>query len=363
MTIAILTVCVVALLAFANGANDVSKGVATLAGTGRATYRTAIAWGTAWTLAGCLASIPIAAGMVRAFTSAVVAADVLGTAAFPIAVSAGSAAWVLLASATGLPVSTTHAITGAIVGYALTVGGPSSVHWPVLLLGVAAPLVLSPLASAAIAYGAYAVTARFSSACLCFDAATMPMTVARSGTLEATSVPSLVAAAAGCESSQGRSRFIAGATLHWGAGAALSFARGLNDNAKIAAMGVVGFSAVTSDLSQALIVTAAAMGIGGYVAGMRVSRTLGERVVHMEADTGLTAALVAASLVLAASIYTLPVSTTHVSTGAIVGAGLRQGARAVQWRPVLGLAAAWLVTLPTAAAFASLAAWLSRSVL
>ncbi|MFN2514383.1 MAG: inorganic phosphate transporter, partial [Pyrinomonadaceae bacterium] len=66
VTLAILTAIGAAVLAFANGANDVSKGVATLAGTGRASYRTAIAWGTLWTFAGGLASLVISVGLVNA---------------------------------------------------------------------------------------------------------------------------------------------------------------------------------------------------------------------------------------------------------------------------------------------------------
>ena len=72
-----VTLGVVAVLAFANGANDVSKGIATLAGSGRTSYRTAIAWGSVWTLAGGLSSLVIAVGFVTAFTSAIVSPDVL----------------------------------------------------------------------------------------------------------------------------------------------------------------------------------------------------------------------------------------------------------------------------------------------
>jgi PiT family inorganic phosphate transporter len=77
----------------------------------------------------------------------------------------------------------------------------------------------------------------------------------------------------------------------------------------------------------------------------------------MDQDTGLAAALVSAALVLAASFYTLPVSTTHVATGAIVGAGIRQGSGAVHWGRVSGLMGAWIVTLPVAAALAAFAWW------
>lgn len=137
----------------------------------------------------------------------------------------------------------------------------------------------------------------------------------------------------------------------------MSFARALNDTPKIAALGVVAFASVDGGVIGAFAVTAAAMVIASVAAGLRVSRTLGERVVRMHTDTGLAGALVTAGLVLAASFYILPVSTTHVSTGAIVGAGMRQGRGAVQWATVASLLGAWFVTLPLCAVLGGVATW------
>jgi PiT family inorganic phosphate transporter len=81
----------------------------------------------------------------------------------------------------------------------------------------------------------------------------------------------------------------------------------------------------------------------------------------MHQDTGPAGALVTAGLVLAASVYTLPVSTTHVSTGVIVGSGVRQGSRAVHWATVASLATARLVTLPASAMLGAAAIWLMRA--
>jgi PiT family inorganic phosphate transporter len=366
VTLAILTVLGAAVLAFANGANDVSKGVATLAGTGRTSYGRAIAWGTLWTFAGGLASLVISVGLVKAFTSAIVGPDVLSLPVFPLAVAAGAAAWVIFASSTGLPVSTTHALTGAIVGVALMAGGVGSVSWWVLLAAIAAPLALSPLISAAVGYGTYAVAARVSPVCVCIREDTFPNALGADGTstgaFATRMVVSTCTCAAGGGSLSGRSLsdgigLAPASMLHWGAAAALSFARGVNDNAKIAAIGALGLTAVHADLWIAFVGAAVAMAIGSYAAGLRVTRTLGEQVVRMDHDTGLAASLVSAALVLAASFYALPVSTTHVATGAIVGAGLRQDPAAVRWREVGGLMTAWIVTLPIAGALAALAAW------
>jgi PiT family inorganic phosphate transporter len=358
MTLAVLTILGAAALAFANGANDVSKGVGTLAGTGRASFRTAIAWGTLWTFAGGLAALVISVGLVKTFTSAIVGPDVLAMSTFPLAVAAGAAAWVLFASRTGLPVSTTHALTGAIVGVALVSGGASSVRWWMLLSAVAAPLALSPLVSAAIGYGVQAVARRVSPACVCVQDAILTGGVGVDGTMTGALVPQIVVSASGCAPAASGWRMLPADATHWGAAAALSFARGVNDNAKLAAIAALGFTGSGAPLWMTFVLTAAAMTMGSYAGGLRVTRTLAERVVHMDRDTGLAAALVPAGLVLAASFYALPVSTTHVSTGAIVGAGLRQGEGAVEWGRVMSLVIAWVATIPIAAAFAGAAAWL-----
>jgi PiT family inorganic phosphate transporter len=361
MTVAIFIVAVAAVLAFANGANDVSKGVATLAGSGRASYRSAIAWGALWTFVGGAASVVISVGLVTAFTSAIVGPDVLSMSSFPLAVALGAAAWVIFASVTGLPVSTTHALAGAIVGVALMAGGTGAVRWWVLLSSIAAPLALSPLVSALIGYGMHAVAERLSPACVCVEDDIHAYAAHADGTITGVLLPQIVTSSTGCSTAATGRRFMPAGALHWGAAAALSFARGVNDNAKLAAIAALGLSASGAPLWVAFAVTAAAMTIGSCAAGLRVTRTLGERVVHMDQDTGLAAVLVAAALVMTASFYALPVSTTHVSTGAIVGAGARQGNGAVEWRHVGSLAIAWVGTLPIAAGLAATAAWLMAS--
>lgn len=357
MTLALLTIVAGAALAFANGANDVSKGVATLAGTGRASYRAAIAWGTVWTLAGGMASLLISIGLITAFTSGLVSADVLAVPTFALAVAIGAFGWVMFASSTGLPVSTTHALTGAIVGVALVSGGASAIKWPALAVAIIAPLAISPLVAATAGYVVQAITGRLSPACVCIrdDLAIEPL--GADGALAARSVETMIATTAACDPADSRWVWMPAGTLHWASAAALSFARGVNDTAKIAAIAALGFSALGAELWLAFGATVAAMTAGSYVAGLRVTHTLGEGVVHMEQDTGLAAAFVGAGLVLAASFYTLPVSTTHVSTGAIVGAGLRQDGGSIEWRRLSGIAAAWVVTLPLAAALAAIANW------
>jgi len=138
-------------LAAANGANDVSKGIATLAGAGVTRYQIAIAWGVAATLAGSLLALNLAARITRLFSSGIVAAT--PTDAFVLAVLAGALTWVVIATAASLPISTTHAIVGALVGASLLLD-PQALQLRALLPRVVTPLlasvVLSYLVSAAI---------------------------------------------------------------------------------------------------------------------------------------------------------------------------------------------------------------------
>lgn len=103
-------------LAAANAANDVSKGVATLAGAGVARYRTAILWGTGSTLVGAIASAAFAERIL--FSRGIVAGPPAPV--FALAVLVGATAWVCFATATRSPVSTTHAILGALIGAGLS---------------------------------------------------------------------------------------------------------------------------------------------------------------------------------------------------------------------------------------------------
>src|SRR5690242_4936423 len=113
------TFILVLALAYSNGTNDVSKAIATLVGSGVTHYQTAIAWGTGWTILGASASAVVAAAMVNTFSKSLVQPNTLIQPAAVLSILAGTMAWILFASRTGLPVSTTHALTGAMVGTGL----------------------------------------------------------------------------------------------------------------------------------------------------------------------------------------------------------------------------------------------------
>jgi phosphate/sulfate permease len=131
-------------LAAANGANDVSKGVATLAGAGVTRYRTAVLWGATTTFVGALISSSFAERMNTLFSRGIVTTP--PTMSFAMAVLAGALAWVGIATLARLPVSTTHAIVGALIGAGVQ-PSPGAVNWSVLLTGVTVPLLASVVVS------------------------------------------------------------------------------------------------------------------------------------------------------------------------------------------------------------------------
>jgi PiT family inorganic phosphate transporter len=136
---------------------------------------------------------------------------------------------------------------------------------------------------------------------------------------------------------------------HFLSAGAVSFARGLNDTPKIAALLLVGELLAPG---RALVGVGLAMAIGGWVSARRVAETMSRRVTRMNPNQGLTANLVTALLVVVASRFGLPVSTTHVSCGSLFGIGAVT--RQAHWKTIGQILLAWVVTLPLAGLLAAL---------
>jgi PiT family inorganic phosphate transporter len=145
-------------------------------------------------------------------------------------------------------------------------------------------------------------------------------------------------------------------SLHFLSAGAVSFARGLNDTPKIAALLLV---ASALDIRWGLVAAAVAIGVGGLLNARRVAETMSHKITGMNPGQGFAANLSTALLVTTASIHGLPVSTTHVSVGSLLGMGIVTGL--AKWKPVLGVLASWIITLPCAALLSGLACWLVRS--
>jgi PiT family inorganic phosphate transporter len=336
-------------MAAANGANDVSKGVATLAGSGVTAYRTAIIWGTLTTLLGAVLSIRLAGEMSRLFSEGIV--DAPPTTGFALAVLLGAASWVALASVARLPVSTTHSIVGSLVGAGLVLA-PSSIRWDGVAQKALLPLLLSVLAAYAVSV-ALAVTAQaFSGGRPGRRAPVAARTPARAPATGPDPQSRPEPRSAAHASARSRSDRVLGG-LHWISSGAVSCARGLNDTPKIAAVG--GFALIPNGYSAATVSLLVAGGMAvGSLAGVPVARRLGEKVVKMTHTEGFTANLTTAGLVGAGAVLALPMSTTHVSTGAIAGSAGRQ-LRRLSGRTIRDFLIAWTVTPFVSGAVAALA--------
>ncbi|HEY8073052.1 MAG TPA: inorganic phosphate transporter [Labilithrix sp.] len=341
-------------LAWANGANDVSKGIATLVAGGVTGYRRAILWGTAWALAGSLAAAFFATAMVATFGSAFVVVGVTPTAATGLAVVVGAAAWVVIATRTGMPVSTTHAIVGSLAGVTTAAFGSSAVAWSHVATKIVLPLLVSPAAGFVATWLALRVARRAAPAADCICAVVhAPVTTA--GAVASIALEVTTAPAEECATNRGGLQLRLD-HAHWLTSGATSFARALNDTPKIVALVVAGGAVGERAL---FLGVALAMAAGSLMGGLRVSRVLAEEVTTLDHREGFVANAVTSVLVALGAGFGLPMSTTHVSSTAIVGAGVARGA-SFDARTLRHVALAWVVTLPASALLGAAAYGIAR---
>jgi len=311
LALLILGVCFVA---FTNGANANFKGVASLYGSGTTTLRQAALWGTATTFAGSIAALFLTQGMLAAFSGRGIVPDSLVAAPeFVCAVALGAAFTSFFATRFGFPVSTTHALVGALVGAGLA--GSGEVHLAALGKNFIYPLFFSPIIAAAAGAIVYVIL----KACRLAP--------------------------------NHRTRLLD--SLHFLSTGAASFARGLNDTPKMVALMLV---VPTIELHWGFLIVAVAIALGGLLDIDRVAETLGKKITDMNPGQGFAASLVTAGLVTTASLHSLPVSTTHVSVGSLSGMGVATGQ--THWRKVAEILLAWVSTVPCGAVLAALAYWI-----
>lgn len=362
----VLITLVALALAYANGANDNFKGVATLFGCGATSYRKALLWATSTTLLGSLAAVLLSASLIQSFGGKGLIDDVVvAQPAFASAVALGAGLTVLLATRWGMPVSTTHALMGALIGTG--VAANSSLNLATLGSRFVVPLLLSPvlaiLATAVVYPILRALRLRLgivSEYCLCIgteELEVIPATALNCQSIALQRCETLTVSTgelATCESRYaGRFLGADAASLlnrsHFVSSGIVSFARGLNDTPKIAALLLLVPAFGTTG---SLVLIALAIAVGGWVAARRVAETMSQRITPMNHGQGLTANVITGLIVIGASRLGLPVSTTHVSCGSLFGLGVvTKGAR---WKVIATILVSWLVTLPAAAGLAAI---------
>ena len=319
MLVAVVVIAVV--FDYINGFHDTANAIATSVATRALPPRIAIVMAAAFNFIGAFAGTAVAktigAGLVNEATSttAVIAAALLG-----------AITWNLITWWRGLPSSSSHALIGGLFGATLIEAGTDALKPEGIVDKVLLPMVASPLIGFA---GALALVV------ILFwvfrHAPRRPMTAA---------FRRLQVLSAGF----------------------MAFSHGSNDAQKT--MGIVtlalfaGGVLPTIDVPWWVIVMAAsAMSLGTAVGGWRIMHTMGHRVVELEPVHGFAAETSAATVIITAAHFGMPVSTTHVIAGAIMGVGSSRGARGVRWGVARAIVGAWIITIPAAGTVAALA-WL-----
>jgi len=371
MTTLVLLFLAICFVAYSNGANDNFKGVASLFGSRTCNYRTAISWATVTTFAGSIMSIFLAQTLLTKFSGKGIVPDhFAGSEYFLLAVAIGTGLTVIVATLTGFPISTTHALTGAIIGCGFVAVG-SQVNLAALSKGFVLPLLLSPILAMVVAGSLYVVFhgARIALGlkkewCVCIGEAERVIAIPQPNSvlaLRAVPLPShlTVDEVENCRERYGgnflglTSQQVVDAAHFLSAGT-VSFARGLNDAPKIVAL-LLLWKAL--DIRWGFAAVASAMAIGGLLNARKVAETMSNKITTMNHGQGFTANLTAAILVVLASLFGLPVSTTHVSVGSLFGIGLTTGKANVPM--ISAIVLSWVVTLPCAAITAGATYWLT----
>lgn len=320
MELALVIVVVAFALGFdyTNGFHDAANAIATSVSTRALTPRAALLMAAVFNLVGALLGTHVATTIAHDIVSI---DDVAPHSGLVIVLSAlvGAIVWNLITWRLGLPSSSTHALIGGLAGVGIASG--ITVHWQAILDKVVLPMVLSPL--------------------LGFTAAFFVMVGVLWLVRKASPAPT-------------QRKFRVAQTA---SAAAMALGHGLQDAQKT--MGVIVLALVAGGYHESnndiplwvKLAAATAISLGTYSGGWRIMRTLGRKIIELDPARGFVAESVSA-VVLYLNAYWLhaPVSTTHTITSAIMGVGATKRLSAVRWGVAKSIGAAWVLTIPAAAA-------------
>jgi PiT family inorganic phosphate transporter len=319
----VLVVATALFFDFTNGFHDTATAVATSVSTRALSPRTAVALAAVMNFVGALVTTSVA----RTISEDIVQVDAV-TDQLVLAALIGAIAWNLITWWAALPSSSTYALVGGLIGAALVIAGPSAIRWNQLGKRVVLPALISPPIGLVVA-------------AIVMLAVYWGFRKKRPGPLN-------------------RSFRLAQIV----SGSLVAFAHGASDAQKT--MGVIVLALVADGRTDSFAVpdwvilsAATAIALGTYAGGWRIMRTLGQRVLPLEPAQGFAAQTSAAGVLLTTASIGLPISTTHVVSGAIVGAGSARRPRSVRWGVAGDIAIAGTLTVPASAAIAALAAALT----
>ncbi len=383
------------------GANDVANAMGTSVGSGAITVKKAILIAAVFEFAGAFLAGGHVTGTIRKGiidANAVPSPEILVYGMLSALLAAG--VWLMVASYYGWPVSTTHTIVGALVGFGMVGLGFDAVEWKVVG-GIVASWLISPLIGATIAFVlAQSVRKFILDTDSPFENAKKygPVYVFLMGVLIALVTMFKGLKHLSLELSTGQSVLVAivvglivafvGRVLlrrispvdadaerdfHYASvekvfaplcvftACSMAFAHGSNDVANgIGPLAAIVSIIDTGEVAQEsalplwiLVLGGVGIVLGLATMGYRVMKTIGTKITELTPSRGFCAELAAASTVVLASRLGLPVSTTHIIVGAVLGVGLARGIAAIDLRVVVGIVTSWVVTLPIGAALAA----------
>ncbi|MEU5085650.1 inorganic phosphate transporter [Streptomyces sp. NPDC021356] len=312
----ILAIVVVTALAFdfTNGFHDTANAMATTISTGALKPKVAVAMSAVLNLVGAFLSVEVANTISKGLVDETgIRPEVI------FAALVGAILWNLLTWLVGLPSSSSHALLGGLIGATIASAGVGAVHGDVLITKVMLPAVAAPVVAGVAAVAATRLS----------------YTIGRKTEGKA--------AEKGHRVGQ-----IASAGL-------VSLAHGTNDAQKT--MGIItlaliagGAIAPGSNPPTWVILSAGlAIALGTYIGGWRIIRTMGTGLTDLQPQQGFAAQTSAAAAILASSHLGFSLSTTHVVSGSVMGAGLGRKGGVVRWSTAGRMAVAWVLTLPAAA--------------
>lgn len=357
----VLVICVV-FLAFSNGANDNFKGVATLFGSKTLSFKKALIWATISTFSGSICSIFLAKGMLKNFSGKGLVPDaLLINPNFAIAIALGAALTVFIATRVGMPISTTHALVGSLFGVGIIAVG-ANFNFQKLTDAFVIPLLLSPFVAAVVAiilYYVFSISRKqlgiTKKSCLCVTKQEQIILNSNNYLATASINEKIHLESCKIETEVYQNSFFGISSqkivdiFHFISAGTVGFARGLNDTPKITGiLLIIG----TVNVNWFLILITIVMAIGGVLNAKKVAETMSKKITPMNTGQGFTANFVTSVLVLFASKYSLPVSTTHVSVGTIFGIGSVNKTADVNM--IVKIISSWVLTLPLAAVISGL---------
>jgi PiT family inorganic phosphate transporter len=324
----VLVIVVATALAFdfTNGFHDTANAVATSISTRALSPRVAVTLSAALNFVGAFLSLAVAATIAKGIVNT-------GTITLQIVFAGliGAIFWNLLTWYYGLPSSSSHALIGGLVGAVIAAQGTSAVHGSGLLSKLIVPAVFAPLVAFVVAGIAILITYRI-------VGRLRPGPVSR-----------------GFRFGQIAS------------GGLLALSHGTNDAQKT--MGVITLALIAhGDVSSTgfhvpdwvVVCAASAISLGTFTGGWRIIKTMGSRIISMDPAQGFAAQGAGAAVILAASSVGYPLSTTHVISGGITGAGAAKRLSAVRWGVASDIVRAWVLTLPAAGALAAIVYGVTR---